>query len=401
MAKVLLVEDDNNLREIYQARLMAEGYDIVSAMNGEEALVVAKQEQPDLVISDVMMPRISGFEMLDIMRNTTGLKDFKVIMLTALGQAEDKTRANSLGADRYLVKSQVTLEDIVTAAHELLNDLEPEPVEDLIAAPEPAPAPVAAAPVAQPEPVAVPEPVYAPEPVAQPVYAPQPPAQPEPVAQPVNVPQPQQTFEQPVVTPQPPVQPDIAGAVSAQNEESIIQTQIQNFVNAPTEQPIVLSSVVSSNDVTPLNPPSVPQPPAEPQPVIATPEDAVMAKALENLGEDVTTAPQPQQIFEQSVVTPQPPVQPVPVQAQQPAAEENDSVTVSHKKIISPIGGEDISKLGLNELMAKEGLDLAGPPRAIVGNPAPTQNPATNVVVSPPGQVINPTAGVDPNSIAL
>ena len=124
MAKILLVEDDNNLREIYEARLQAEGYDIVSARDGEEALVVAKTEKPDLVISDVMMPKISGFEMLDILRNTEGLKDVKVVMLTALGQTEDQQRANKLGADRYLVKSQVTLEDIVKAAHDLLGDAE-------------------------------------------------------------------------------------------------------------------------------------------------------------------------------------------------------------------------------------------------------------------------------------
>src|SRR5579884_2671887 len=116
MAKLMLVEDDNNLREIYEARLQAEGYDIVSARDGEEALVVAKNERPDLVISDVMMPKISGFEMLDILRNTPGLEAVKVIMLTALGQAEDQSRADKLGADRYLVKSQVTLEDIVNVS---------------------------------------------------------------------------------------------------------------------------------------------------------------------------------------------------------------------------------------------------------------------------------------------
>jgi DNA-binding response OmpR family regulator len=121
MAKVMLVEDDNNLREIYEARLLAEGYTIASAKDGEEALVVAKAEKPDLIISDVMMPKISGFEMLDILRNTEGMKNTKVIMLTALGQADDRARADSLGADRYLVKSQVTLEDIVKAAHELLE----------------------------------------------------------------------------------------------------------------------------------------------------------------------------------------------------------------------------------------------------------------------------------------
>lgn len=122
MAKLMLVEDDNNLREIYEARLQAEGYTIVTAKDGEEALVVAKAEKPDLIISDVMMPKISGFEMLDILRNTEGLKEVKVIMLTALGQADDQQRGDRLGADRYLVKSQVTLEDIVKVAHELLGD---------------------------------------------------------------------------------------------------------------------------------------------------------------------------------------------------------------------------------------------------------------------------------------
>jgi len=117
----MLVEDDNNLREIYEARLAAEGFDIVSAQDGEAALALAAKEHPDLVITDIMMPKISGFEMLDILRNTEALRDVKVIMLTALGQAEDNARAGALGADRYLVKSQVTLEDIVKATHDVLG----------------------------------------------------------------------------------------------------------------------------------------------------------------------------------------------------------------------------------------------------------------------------------------
>ena len=121
-AKIMLVEDDNNLSEIYQARLTAEGYTIVSAHDGEEALALAAKEKPDLIIADVMMPKISGFEMLDILRNTPNLKETKVIMLTALGQAEDKSRAQTLGADRYLVKSQVTLEDIVKNTHNIKLD---------------------------------------------------------------------------------------------------------------------------------------------------------------------------------------------------------------------------------------------------------------------------------------
>ena len=144
MSKVMLVEDDNNLREIYEARLQAEGYTIVTAHDGEEALTVAKNERPDLIISDVMMPKISGFEMLDILRNTEGLKDVKVIMLTALGQSDDQQRADRLGADSYLVKSQVTLEDIVKVAGRLLGN--EEEVEVPAAAAE---VPVVAAPVAE------------------------------------------------------------------------------------------------------------------------------------------------------------------------------------------------------------------------------------------------------------
>lgn len=120
MAKIMLVEDDNNLREIYGARLLAEGFEIVSAKDGEEALAMAVKERPDLIISDIMMPKISGFDMLDILRSTPETKNTKVIMMTALSQTEDKERADKLGADRYLVKSQVTLEDVAKAAKEVL-----------------------------------------------------------------------------------------------------------------------------------------------------------------------------------------------------------------------------------------------------------------------------------------
>lgn len=116
----MLVEDDNNLREIYGARLLAEGFEIVSAKDGEEALAMAVKERPDLIISDIMMPKISGFDMLDILRSTPETKNTKVIMMTALSQSEDKERADKLGADRYLVKSQVTLEDVAKAAKEVL-----------------------------------------------------------------------------------------------------------------------------------------------------------------------------------------------------------------------------------------------------------------------------------------
>lgn len=199
MAKVMLVEDDNNLREIYEARLLAEGYDIVSAQDGEEALALAVKEKPDLIIADIMMPKISGFDMLDILRSTPETRDTKVVMMTALSQAEDKDKANKLGADRYLVKSQVTLEDVARVAREVLDGKSPAEVDSSSATPSqptppapdagtPVPPPVDTSAVTPAPPVAAAPPVATPpaatppsDPAAsQPWAAPDPPIVPQP-----------------------------------------------------------------------------------------------------------------------------------------------------------------------------------------------------------------------------
>ncbi|MBQ6393805.1 response regulator [Candidatus Saccharibacteria bacterium] len=122
MAKIMLVEDDKSLREIYSIRLVAEGYEVISAGDGEEALAMAVKEKPDLIVSDVMMPKISGFDMLDILRSTPETKDIKVIMMTALSSEDQRQRGENLGANRYLVKSQVGIEDVVNAVKEVLDE---------------------------------------------------------------------------------------------------------------------------------------------------------------------------------------------------------------------------------------------------------------------------------------
>lgn len=116
----MLVEDDVNLREIYSARFAAESYQVITASDGEEALATAVRERPDLIVLDVMMPKISGFDVLDILRSTPETKDTKVIMMTALSQDTDKQRGESLGVNKYLIKSQVTLEDVVNSVKEQL-----------------------------------------------------------------------------------------------------------------------------------------------------------------------------------------------------------------------------------------------------------------------------------------
>jgi DNA-binding response OmpR family regulator len=111
--KILLVEDDTALAAVYKSRLELEGFEIHEVNNGEEALSAAIQFKPDLVLLDAMMPKISGFDVLDILRNTPETANMRVIMLTALSQPKDKERAESLGVDDYLVKSQVVIGDVV------------------------------------------------------------------------------------------------------------------------------------------------------------------------------------------------------------------------------------------------------------------------------------------------
>jgi CheY-like chemotaxis protein len=368
MAKVLLVEDDNNLREIYEARLQAEGYDIVAASDGEQALVVAKSEKPDLVISDVMMPKISGFEMLDILRNTDGLKDVKVIMLTALGQADDKSRADSLGANRYLVKSQVTLEDIVKTAHQLLDT---EPV---------APAPVAAQPVV-PTPVAVPAPAVVTPVAAEPVVQPTIPVAPvavepvveapsilaAPVAEPVVIPT---TPAEPIVAPAPVAAPEPAIAVdpvaqasaavaeseTSAQESADMAAQIESFVQRPESAIITPTSAPVVTETVPVEPTAQSDDAAN---------DQTMNEAVDSLTAASTQKPSDVTAVEVSPApAPTPSILPTSAasaavsnddteEENETAQQADDAVTIAHKKVIAPLN--DISaRPDINALLAAE-----------------------------------------------
>ena len=187
----MVVEDDASLREIYSIRITAEGYNVVSAGDGEEALAVAVREKPDLILSDVMMPKISGFDMLDILRATPETAKIKVVMMTALSSEDQRERGERLGADRYLVKSQVGIEDVINTIHEVLGDrATPAPAEPAAAAPVAAPAPAAPAPTSEaPAPAAPGAPAAQPAPAA-PVPASEAPAPATPAPQQVNYEQP-------------------------------------------------------------------------------------------------------------------------------------------------------------------------------------------------------------------
>lgn len=111
--KILLVEDDENLSAVYRDRLIYEGFDVSEVRNGEDALSATLATKPDLIVLDAMMPKVSGFDVLDILRNTPETANVRVVMLTALSQEKDKQRAENLGVDEYLVKSQVVINDVV------------------------------------------------------------------------------------------------------------------------------------------------------------------------------------------------------------------------------------------------------------------------------------------------
>ena len=119
--RILLVEDDDALANVYVTRLQAEGFDVRRVANGEDALASALSFGPNLVLLDVMMPKVSGFDVLDILRNTPETRNLKIVMLTALSQDSDRERAQCLGVDDYLVKSQVVIADVVARVKSVLG----------------------------------------------------------------------------------------------------------------------------------------------------------------------------------------------------------------------------------------------------------------------------------------
>jgi two-component system phosphate regulon response regulator PhoB len=110
---VLVVDDDTNLTQLYEAALSARGYHVFVANDGEAALTVAEKEKPDLILLDIMMPSIHGLHVLDILKATPETQDSRIIMLTALGDEATKEKALETGAIDYIVKSESNMADIL------------------------------------------------------------------------------------------------------------------------------------------------------------------------------------------------------------------------------------------------------------------------------------------------
>ena len=346
MAKILLVEDDKSLREIYGVRLMAEGYEIVSAGDGEEALAMAIKERPDLIVSDVMMPKISGFDMLDILRSTSETKDVKVIMMTALSSDDQRARGEALGADRYLVKSQVGIEDVVRTVHDVLGDS--------IAAPA-APTFPPSQPQAVPAPAPAVEPAFAtPAPAAAPIFD-----APAPVAdafQPTPAPAPEASSEAVISLPQPMEQPTVQPA--AQPTAPVYEDP------APTATP-------AYEVPAPLPAPAPVAEPAQPAPAYEVPAPTAPAPLKQ--------APVPVVQQFQPAPAPQPVAQP-PAQPAQPFAAPGPVSTT-------------LSELPANPTAAQP--SQLPQPTAPFSSPAPAS--LGERIIEP---LSSPVASADPNDIA-
>jgi len=119
---ILLVDDDPLIIRMYQNKLTADGYDVRTAQNGEEALAEVAKEKPALILLDVMMPQMNGVETLKVLKKEEHTRDIPVIILTNLGdREEDVDNAKKLGALDYLVKSEISLREISEKVAEIVG----------------------------------------------------------------------------------------------------------------------------------------------------------------------------------------------------------------------------------------------------------------------------------------
>lgn len=119
--KILIVEDDEFLRSLTAKRLESEGYAVKVAIDGQMALDMLAEDKPDLILLDLLLPNMNGFELLEKMRAEDWGRELPVIVFSNLGQKEDIERAKQLGANDFLIKANFTLEDVISKLHNFLG----------------------------------------------------------------------------------------------------------------------------------------------------------------------------------------------------------------------------------------------------------------------------------------
>lgn len=122
MSKILIIEDDPLIVKIYTTRLTADGYQVFSSDNGEEGLTLAEQEIPDLVLLDVMMPKLDGFAVLERIRMNAQMKTTPVIMYSNLAQDSEIARAKELGVTEFIAKAGISPMEMVEKIKQYLSN---------------------------------------------------------------------------------------------------------------------------------------------------------------------------------------------------------------------------------------------------------------------------------------
>ncbi len=122
MSKILIIEDDKFLRELITQKLVKEGYEALQAIDGEKGIKEVKNQKPDLVLLDLILPGIDGFEVLSQIKKDSDLSRIPVIILSNLGQKEDIERGINLGADDYLIKAHFTPNGIIEKIRKVLGE---------------------------------------------------------------------------------------------------------------------------------------------------------------------------------------------------------------------------------------------------------------------------------------
>ena len=120
-ARILLAEDDRFLRKAVEARLRQRGYTVVAAVDGEEALRQARAAAPDLILLDLIMPKVQGFEVLRALKADPATAAIPVIILSNLGQDGDVGRAMADGATAYFIKANLSLQDLAEKIEQVLT----------------------------------------------------------------------------------------------------------------------------------------------------------------------------------------------------------------------------------------------------------------------------------------
>ncbi len=121
MKKIILLEDEEILLKALSIQLLSAGFDVLTASNGEAGLALIKKEKPDLVLLDILMPKMDGFQVLAELKKDKELKHIPVIVLSNQGQDEEKEKGLKLGAIDYYVKSSTDLTDLTKKVQKVLN----------------------------------------------------------------------------------------------------------------------------------------------------------------------------------------------------------------------------------------------------------------------------------------